>query len=150
MNIRRIINRPVASHASDATPQVPTYLTLGPLVATFQLTLPPPLSRLTRNASGIGRGATKEAKAWREGNAVLVGASWGQRGALDFPVSVWIHLGLNSMRSDVANFEKATTDLLVHCGVLRDDSATWVRSNHQVYHPGVERGMVKVEVRRAV
>lgn len=151
--IRRIINRPPRgveqSHPTDTTP--PTYLQLGELVATYNLTMPPTLSQSTFNAPGRGRPHSKEANAWTEGNEMLLMAGNPYRKPLDFPVDVWIYLGLapNQMVSDCANREKLVTDLMVRCGVLVNDSAKWVRGSHQVYHPGVEKGMVRVEVRRA-
>jgi len=82
--------------------------------------LPPPLSACYRNANGPGRVKTSRYKAWIEAMGWALPS---------FPIAFegdlraeYRFLRPNRRRQDVANREKATSDLLTHLGVIHDDS----------------------------
>lgn len=119
----------------------------GELLFSATLTMPPRLSELTNNV-GRSRVASAKAREWRRANEFKV--LFKVKGPIQGPVHVWIRLGMTAKQQagDVANREKAVTDLLVYCKVLKDDSVrSGVLGNHQVFDPAVPEGQCAVEVR---
>lgn len=111
-----------------------------------ELPVPPSTNNLFASAKGTRRRfITAEYRAWKELAAPLAAAL---KSPAAYPVEVWLTLagkGINP-QSDVANREKATTDLLVSCGVLAGDSLKYVVGNHQVYRPDDGPPRVVVEI----
>lgn len=101
---------------------------------TFDLPMPPSTNNLfaTILAKRKGKGQpvptripTREYKAWREAAAEKLGAQYARYGspAIHKPIALHIRLNVNH-QSDIANREKAITDLLVEHLDMPDDC--WV------------------------
>ena len=91
----------------------------------LHLPLPPPLSACFKNAAKRGRVTTKRYDAWQQ---IALLRAREQMRDLRWPpyfvnVQVDYQFGRPDKRiRDLGNLEKATSDLLVKLGVLRDDS----------------------------
>ena len=124
------------------------HMIVGELLFQATVSMPPRLSDLTNNY-GHTRVATKEAKVWRSSQ------EWAVLFKIKEPIDVWCHVWIRlgftqrQLVGDCANREKAATDLLVHCKVLKDDCAKIVVANHQVWDPSVPAGQAILEVRKA-
>ncbi len=92
---------------------------------TFDLPMPPTTNKLFANVTIKGKArriTTREYKAWREVAGDALGAQYAAYGApaVHRPVALTIRLNLN-YQSDIANREKAITDLLVDKLDMPDD-----------------------------
>src|ERR1700761_3571807 len=78
------------------------------------LPMPPSLSALTNNHGKLGRIKSAPYKAWQAGASAVLRAAWRAQGSPAFQphIGITYHLGLN-YKGDIANREKALTDLLV-------------------------------------
>lgn len=116
-------------------------------LAAVDLPVPPSSNNLFPTQSGTRRRFPSRAyTAWKLAARPLVEQ---MAPARRYPVEVWITLTgakVNPMR-DVANVEKAITDMLVECGILEDDRLEFVAGVHLVYRPddGPERVRVRLE-----
>ena len=99
-------------------------------VLTLHLPLPPPLSACFTNALGPGRVKTARYRAWIQ-EALLTAQVQIARTMpsvhgvvpMTFDVRADYQFGKpDKRRADVANLEKAVSDLLVRAGILADDS----------------------------
>lgn len=91
---------------------------------TLALPKPPSVNALFANASGRGRIKTKEYRAWIEA------AGWELLSQKPVKITGPVALDYvfeDSGRGDLANYEKATTDLLVTHGIIEDDKRSVVR-----------------------
>lgn len=84
---------------------------------TVELPIPPSSNMMfinSRNASGKGRFLSPAYKAWRKVAGQLLMAQWlaADKPIIGKPFQVYIRVNINH-QSDVANREKAVTDLLV-------------------------------------
>lgn len=88
---------------------------------TFDLPMPPSVNGLYATFKGR-RIITREYKAWKVAAGEALGAQYAAYGApaVHRPVALRIRLGLN-YKSDIANREKALTDLLVATIDMPDD-----------------------------
>lgn len=87
----------------------------------MQLPMPPSVNALYRNVPGKGRVKTKRYHTW------LQAAGWAIKeqkpGKVEGPYRLWLYCGRpDNRRRDLANLEKAVSDLLVSHGVVEDDS----------------------------
>lgn len=92
---------------------------------TFDLPMPPTTNGLFATVSVKGkprRITTREYKAWRLAAGDILGAQYAAYGSppVHKPVALHIRLGIN-YQSDIANREKAITDLLVATLDMPDD-----------------------------
>ncbi|MCC0013839.1 MAG: RusA family crossover junction endodeoxyribonuclease [Rhodobiaceae bacterium] len=89
-------------------------------VASYDLPAPPSANALFRNVKGRGRVKTKEYRDW------AMHAGWSLRGqgitTIDERCIVLIGVERHSLEADIDNRAKATLDVLVEHGVLRDDN----------------------------
>lgn len=95
--------------------------------ASIKIPVPVSVNTAYRNVPGVGRVKTKELKAWR------LEAEWElcRQNPPRFVGQVDISITLRyppKGRADCSNYIKTTEDLLVHCGVIEDDSCKHVRS----------------------
>lgn len=82
---------------------------------------PPSVNALFRNVPGKGRVKTKRYLTW------IQAAGWAIKeqkpGKVEGPYCLWLYCGKpDNRRRDLANLEKAVSDLLVSHGVIKDDS----------------------------
>ena len=93
------------------------------------ISLPPPLSATTRNVKprpdvrSYGRVKTSRYNRWIADNVDLVALAAKEGRGVHGPYALHLRLGKpDYRRRDLANLEKAISDLLVRCGAVRDDS----------------------------
>lgn len=105
--------------------------------ATISLpSLPPSANNMYVNVPGRGRVPSRDYMAWRK--------DMGWRVTLQKPprflgdVDVRYSFGPRNRSADVANREKATSDLLVACGVIKDDRFIYSLFITWSDKPGVE------------
>lgn len=96
-------------------------------VASIKIPMPVSVNAMYRNVPGVGRVKTKEQKNWR------LEAEWelARQNPPRFDGQVDISITLRyppKGRADCSNYIKGVEDLLVHCGVIQDDSCKYVRS----------------------
>jgi hypothetical protein len=104
--------------------------------------LPPSTNNLFLTTKTGKRVKTPQYRAWIEAATPILGL---MAPPPRVPCEVWITVrGKINPRSDVANREKAVTDLLVAEGVLPGDSVKYVVGSHQVYRP--DEGEPRVSV----
>ncbi len=97
----------------------------------YTLPLPPSSNHLFATVNGR-RIKSREYRAWIESAALDVMVQGVRRVAS--PVKVFIYLdGKVNLQRDLANFEKAVTDLLVSAGVIENDSLKHVVALHLIY-----------------
>src|SRR3990167_3267090 len=98
----------------------------NPEALILHLPLPPPLSACFTNARGPGRVKTKRYKAWiaaAESEILNQRQLWGVYLNLTCDVCADYQFGKpDNRKQDVANREKAVSELLVRAGILADDS----------------------------
>lgn len=89
-------------------------------VASYDLPAPPSTNALFRNVKGKGRVKTREYRDW----AMHAGWSLKSQGivTIDDRCIVLIGVERHSMQADIDNRVKATLDVLVDNGIIRDDS----------------------------
>lgn len=95
--------------------------------ASIKIPMPVSVNSAYRNLAGVGRVKTKELKNWR------LEAEWelARQKPPRFVGQVDICITLRyppKGRADCSNYIKCVEDLLVHCGVIEDDSCKYVRS----------------------
>ena len=91
------------------------------MILTFTLPSPPTANNLFFNIQGRGRSRTKEYNDWleRAGWHVKTATLHSDRPEAPYKVT---YIVPRSLRGDLANREKAMSDLLVKLGILKDDS----------------------------
>lgn len=87
----------------------------------FKLPMPPTVNKLYANVAGRGRVKTKRYLTW------IQAAGWALKeqkpAKVDGPYCLWLYCERpDKRRRDLANLEKAVSDLLVSHGVVGDDS----------------------------
>ncbi len=109
----------------------------------FIIPMPPSVNALYRNVTGRGRAKTRRYLDWITEASI----SLNQQHVPEIapPYSIDYAVGRPDKRKrDVANLEKALSDLLVSQGVLVDDSQ--INDNRQRWADDVEAGMVRCTV----
>ena len=86
----------------------------------IDLPMPPSVNALFANKPGKGRIKTKAYKAWLEEAGLILNCQ--RPGRIAGRYSIHIQVRRLPKMSDLANREKATSDLLVKHGVIEDDS----------------------------
>ncbi|RVT93716.1 hypothetical protein [Sphingomonas crocodyli] len=109
------------------------------------LPMPPALSALTNNVPKRGRVKSKPYKAWQEGASAVLRAAWRAQGSPKFEphLIVTYHLGLN-YTGDIANREKALTDLLVQT-IPNFPDDRWIDRMEIERVPGIDGARVLVQ-----
>lgn len=89
----------------------------------FTVSMPPSANNLFANKAGGGRHKTKAYEAWISENEWLVKMATQDGRKIAGPYSLTIRIGKpDNRKRDIANCEKALSDLLVSVGAVRDDS----------------------------
>ena len=109
---------------------------------TVRIALPVPTNALYGNSSGLGKGRkrTERYQAWIDAHVGPVFAALGR-----FPTPVHLVLtimggkGFDPSKSDLDNRAKASLDLLVHAGVIPDDTVDHVGGLEIRYVPAGDR-----------
>lgn len=100
----------------------------------IELPLPPSVNGLFKNAKK-GRRRTDRYNAWRDEAGWTLIIQKPQR--ISGPVQLLIEVSTKA-RGDTANYEKATTDLLVKHRIIEDDNRKIVKGTSLVQSPGIK------------
>lgn len=117
------------------------------MTTTITLPVPPSTNELYRNAPGRGRVKTQRYATW------FVAAGWSIKEQRPEKVPGRVKISMyapENARRDLANHEKATTDLLVEMGIIDGDRCKVVREMHQYWHDGRDFRVVIEPVRDVI
>lgn len=112
-------------------------------MTTFVLSVPPSVNAMYYNLSGKGRRKTRQYREWLKGETAALVAQRAK--PIEGRASVTITLPKGT-RGDCDGRIKGTLDLLVKCGVLKDDSKQYLGSVTASFSASSEDQMMRVEI----